>query len=372
MYKITIIIPIYNAEKYLRDLLESILHQTMDYKEIQVIMVDDFSKDNSREIMDEYANRYDNFISIKLPKNNKIAGTARNEGMKLAKGKYLMFADSDDFYPNTACEMMFQTIEEKKADFITANYINADYDGSVWEEPIFDVQKYKDFKLSITDYTKSFFILNSSACNKIFRKSFVEGNGIRFLEGVPAEDAYFTMSCFMKSSRVYYTNKVMYCYRQRNQGNKKSKSVSFNCSRDYFARINKAYHLIYENFKTNGHLDFYRYTYAKNMSYMLYKFIDSTMLTDEQRIDVLKEMRWFYELTITLKVPAAQKNQRMIIDKILKEDYEEAINYCKIIADIRTHLPKEIREKMSKPDSEMYREIGKYDEEFRKANKDVI
>ena len=66
MCNITIIIPIYNAEKYLKELLESIVHQTMDFRTIQVIMVDDHSKDNSTKIMDEYANKYDNFISIKL------------------------------------------------------------------------------------------------------------------------------------------------------------------------------------------------------------------------------------------------------------------------------------------------------------------
>lgn len=365
MYKITIIIPIYNAEKYLRDLLESIINQTMKFEEIQVIMVDDFSKDKTREIMDEYSSKYNNVIGIKLNENHKIAGTARNEGMKLATGKYLMFADSDDFYPKDACEIMFNEIENKNADFITANYINADYDGTVWEKPIFDIKVYKDFKLSIKDFNQSFFILNSSACNKIFRKEFVEKNDIHFLEGVPAEDAFFTTSCFMKSDKVYYTSKIMYCYRQRNQGNKKTKSVSFNCSRDYFDRINRAYKAIYENFKNNGHIDFYRYTYAKNMSYMLYKFIDTTMLTDKQRVDVLKDMRWFYELSIKLKVPAAQKAQRMIIEKILEEKYEEAINYCKIIADMRSQLPKDIKESMSRPDAKMYKEISKYDDEYR-------
>ena len=365
MYKISIIIPTYNVEKYLRDLLESIINQTMNFREIQVIMVDDLSKDNTRDIIDEYTAKYSNFIGIKLNKNNKIAGTARNEGMKVAEGKYLMFADSDDFYPKDACEKLYNAIEQKKADFITANYINADFDGTVWEKPIFDKEKYKDFKLSITDYNKSFYILNSSACNKIFRKTFVEEHQIKFLEGVPAEDAYFTTSCFIQSKKVYYLSDVIYCYRQRNEGNKKSKSVSFNCSRDYFSRINNAYQKIYNNFKENGHLGFYRYTYAKNMSYMLYKFIDSSMLTDEQRIDVLKEMRWFYNLSDILKVPAAQKCQRMIIEKIQKEDYEGAINYCKIIADIRTQLPKDVKENMSRPDSEMYKEISKYDEEFK-------
>lgn len=371
MYNISIIIPIYNAEKYLRDLLESIVHQTMDFSKIQIIMVDDFSKDNSRKIMDEYESKYNNFISVKLNKNHKVAGTSRNEGMKLAKGKYLMFADADDFFKEDACEILYNTIEQKKADFVIGNYINTDFDGKLWDKPIFDQEKYKDFKLSITDYTKSFFILNSSACNKIFRKSFVEENNIKFLEEVPAEDAYFTTSCFMKSKKVYYTNKIVYCYRQRNEGNRKKKSVSFNCSRDYFSRINKSYKIIYENFKSNGCIGFYRYTYAKNMSYMMYKFIDSSQLTYEQRVDILKDMRWFYELSINLKVPATQVAIKMVINKILKEDYEEAINYCKIIAEIRTHLPKEIREEMSRPDAKMYKEISQYDDEFKKENQNV-
>ena len=363
MYKISIIIPIYNAEKYLRDLLDSIINQTMDLREIQVIMVDDLSTDNSVKIMKEYVDKYDNFISIELKKNNKIAGTARNEGMKQAKGKYLMFADSDDFYTKDACKLMYQAIEEREADFITANYINTDQDGVIWDKPIFDKEIYTNFKLSIYDYQQSFFILNSSACNKIFRKSFIDENQIRFLEGVPAEDAYFTTSCFMKSDRVYYINDVVYCYRQRNR-NKKGTSVSFYCSKDYFSRINRAYKEIYKNFKNNGCIRFYRYVYAKNMSYMLYKFIDSEMITQEERKEVLKDMRWFYQLSVELKVPAPQECQSMIIEKILENDYDAAVNYCKIVADIRTYLPKEIRETMSRPDAKMYQEIGKYDNEY--------
>lgn len=363
MYKISIIIPIYNAEKYLKKLVESIIHQTMNFKEIQVIMVDDLSTDNSTKIMDEYSKKYENFVSIKLNKNHKIAGTARNEGIKIAKGKYLMFADADDFFTKDACETMYNEMEKKNADFITANYINTDENGRVWDVPIFDLEKYKDFKLSITDYDKSFFILNSSVCNKIFRKSFVLENDIKFLEGVPGEDAYFTTSCFMKSKNVYYISKIIYCYRQRKKNNK-TKSVSFYCSKDYFDRINRSYRAIYENFKKNGFIRFYRYTYAKNMSYMLYKFIDSTLMTDEERIQVLQDMHWFYELSITLKVPAAQKCQTMIIEKILEEDYVEAVNYCKIVADIRSFLPKEISESMSRPDAQMYSKIAKYNDEY--------
>lgn len=363
MYKISLIIPVYNAEKYLRDLLESIINQTMDYRQIQVIMVDDFSTDNSRDIMDEYAKKYDNFISEKLSQNNRFAGTARNRGMELAEGEFLMFADADDFLPESACQTMYDAINLKNADFIIGNYINADEDGTVWEKPIFNTEKYTDFKLDIKDYTKSFFVLNGSACNKIFRRNFVKEHNIQFLEKVPAEDAFFVTSCFMESENVYYIKDVMYCYRQRNAVSGE-KSVSFNCSTDYFDRINKSYRAIYENFKKHNQIRFYRYMYAKNMSYILYKFIDSGLITDEERIETLKKMHWFYELSVELKVPAAQKAQQMIIGKIVEKDYVEAMNYCKIIADIRTYVPKQVREDMSRPDADMYSKISEFDEAY--------
>ena len=362
-YKITLTIPVYNAGKYLRMLLESIVNQTMNLNDIEVIMVDDLSTDNSRDIMDEYAEKYDNFISVKLPKNNKIAGTARNKGMELAHGKYLMFADADDFLPEKAMQTMYDAIESKNADFITANYINADEDGTVWIKPIFDLEKYKEFKLSITDYTRSFFVLNGSACNKIYRKEFIEQHNIKFLEGVPAEDAYFNTYAFMESRNVFYIPDIIYCYRQRNQSDD-NKSVSFYCSADYFERINRAYRAIYENFKAHNQLRFYRYMYAKNMSYILYKFIDSTLLSDDERIKTLQDMHWFYELSETLKVPAAQNAQQMIISQIVAGNYDEAVNYCKIIADIRNYVPKQVREDMSRPDATMYQKIAKFDDEF--------
>lgn len=363
MYKITLTIPVYNAGKYLRTLLESIINQTMDFRDIEVIMVDDLSTDNSREIMDEYAEKYENFISVKLPQNNRFAGTARNKGLELANGKYLMFADADDFLPETACQTMYDAIESKDAEFIIANYINADEDGTVWQKPIFNLEKYTDFKLSITDYTKSFFVLNGSACNKIFNREFVKSHNINFLEGVPGEDAYFVTYCFMEARDVYYIQDIMYCYRQRNQSDD-NKSVSFYCSSDYFERINRSYRAIYENFKKHNQIRFYRYMYAKNMSYMLYKFIDSTLISDEERLNTLKNMHWFYELSEKLKVPAAQKAQQMIIGKILEEDYKEAVNYCKIVADIRSYVPKQVREDMSRPDADMYQKISEFDEEY--------
>lgn len=363
MYKITLIVPVYNADKYLDDLMNSVIKQTIGFDNVQVIFVDDCSTDESIKIIDGYANEYSNVLAIKLEENHMYAGIARNEGLKLAEGKYIMFSDSDDFLMKDACEIFYNEIESKNADFITGNYINADEDGTVWDNPIFNLEKYKDFKLDIHDYDKTFFVSNGSACNKVFRKSFIDEHNIRFYEGTPAEDAFFTSLCLLESSNAYYTSKIIHGYRQRNKDTK-VRSVSFSCDIKYFTRINKAYKAIFENYKSHDQIRFYRYVYAKNMSYLLYKFIDSNQLTDQERIVVLKDMSWFYELSVILKVPACQMAQSMIIGKILEDDYKEAINYCKLVSELRTFMPKEIRESMSRPDANMYSIISKYDKEY--------
>ena len=93
------------------------------------------------------------------------------------------------------------------------------------------------------------------------------------------------------------------------------------------------------------------------MTYMLYKFIDSRLLSEEEKIEVLTKMRWFYKLSKELNVPACQSSLDLIINKIIAGDYKDVIDICSVIAEIRTFMPKEIKEKMSKPQPEMYLEM---------------
>lgn len=365
MNEITIIIPVYNVEKYLRDSIESAMNQT--YQNIEILLIDDGSKDSSGNICDEYAKK-DTRIKVFHQENRGLSG-ARNTGLKNAKGKYIMFLDSDDTFEKDACEKLFNYIEETNADYVIGNYTNMDEDGTIWDNPVFDKNKYQKFKLSITDYEKSFYIMNSGVWNKIFRKSFLDELGILFEEGLPAEDAIFTTYCFMKSENVYYLPEVVYDYRLRY-----SDSISTSCSKKYFMGINKAYRLIYNNFKENNHLDYYRYFYAKSVNYMLFKFIDSEKLTDEERISVLDEMKWFYTLSNQLKIPTVIKSVKYIIESISNRDYEQALKYCEILRQVRKMLPKESKEKMSKPNAETYREIEEYqmDAELLRIKQDLL
>lgn len=356
MYKISVILPIYNVEKYLDECIESIINQTIGFENIQLILVDDGSQDNSYNIMQKYASQYENVDIFHFDDKSGAAGRPRNKGIEMATGKYLMFSDPDDFFSLTAFEEMYQKIEEKQADFIIANWNYADEDGTIWEKPVFDKVRFKEFKLSINDYNDSFYIMNSSMCNKIFNREFVMKNGIKCLEFVPGEDTYFSMTAFLNSKNVYYIPNIMYYYRQRN-GN--STSVSWDCSATFFSGMNKAYKALYEKFVEYNQVNFYRFIYARNMTYLLYRFIDSSQLTKDERLEILAETRWFYKLSNILEVPACQKSLSTLIEKIINGEYKDAIEICNIISEMRKFMQKEVRQGMSKPTENFYKEMMK-------------
>jgi len=353
-YKISVIVPIHNVAKYIGESLDSILNQTIGHENLQVIMVDDGSTDESPAIMEEYSKKYPNFISKRLPTKSGSAGKPRNIGLELATGKYVMFIDPDDFYTKDACKMLYDRMEACNADVITANYQYVDEDGTPWPNPVFSKSEFEDFKFGHRGFRKTFFVWNSSVCNKIFRRSLITENNLKFLEGCPAEDAYFSSSALLKTDEIYYCSEIMYNYRRRNLG---SLSVSWNCSYEYFKNINYAYRKIYELFKAAGRLDYYRYFYAKSQTYMLYKFIDSTMMDDEEKKAVIREMAWFYNISDKLKIEPCQKSLKILIQKISEEKYDEVVDVCKIIADMRSYIPESEREKMSKPTDILYERL---------------
>lgn len=359
MDKVSIIVPVYNVEKYLKEAIESIINQT--YKNIEIILIDDGSTDKSGEICDYYASK-DLRIKVIHKENGGLSET-RNIGLDNATGKYLMFLDSDDFMELNAVENMYNEIAEKQADYVIGNYINATEEGEKWDKPIFDLKKYTPFKLSITEYTNSFFIMNSSVCNKIFNKKFIDNLGLRFVIGLPAEDAIFTTYCFMHAKNVYYVPYLIFNYRQRKGG-----SISSSCNTKYFDGINKAYKIIYENFKESNNLGYYRYFYSKSMNYIIYKFIDSNLLEIEDRKRILTEMKWFYELTEKLEVPTCQKAVEKIIKQVINGNLDTALEYCRILQEARSYMTTQEKEKMSKPGAEMYHKISLLDDKYTKKH----
>lgn len=127
MSKVSIIIPVYNAEKFLKKCLDSIIEQT--YENIEIICVNDGSKDGSLNILKEYQEK--DFRIVVINKENAGVSEARNDGIKKSTGEYVMFADADDWLEKDAVEIMYNALQEKKVDVVRGNYyINTSYEQS--------------------------------------------------------------------------------------------------------------------------------------------------------------------------------------------------------------------------------------------------
>ena len=125
-YLISIVIPIYNAETYLPDTINSIINQTIGFENIELILVDDKSTDNSKDVIKKYAEEYSNIKPIYLDKNSGYPGFVRNKGMEVVTSEYLMFIDSDDEYETDMCEILYNTLIENNTDCVKCNYIRID------------------------------------------------------------------------------------------------------------------------------------------------------------------------------------------------------------------------------------------------------
>lgn len=121
-YKISIIIPVYNSEKYLSSSLDSIINQSIGFENLEVIIVNDASTDMTKDIVDKYCTKYSNFKSIHLDKNIGAAYGPRNIALKEANSDFLMFLDADDTFTPTACEVLYNEISTSNADMVFGRY----------------------------------------------------------------------------------------------------------------------------------------------------------------------------------------------------------------------------------------------------------
>lgn len=352
--KISVIVPIYNAEKYVAKSINSLVNQTL--QDIEIILVNDGSKDNSKEICENYA-RQDERIVIVNKENGGLAD-ARNAGMKVATGKYIMFLDADDLFEEDSCEHMYHIIEKSRADYVIGNYQMMDEDETRWDNTAFSMESYEEFKLDKHDYQKSFFVMNSTAWNKIYRTQFLKDNDITFKVPSPSEDDYFTSLCYIKAKYGFYTSKVIYLY--RNSMN----SLSKDCSLKYFRGINYAYKSIYESFEKNNEMNYYRYVYAKKNAYLLCQLIDSERINEEEKIECLKDLEWYFKLGDELKINTTHETLKKVMSLIKEKDYTNAIIEMNRLKVYRKDIPDKIKKRMSFPTRENYEELKKYDKEF--------
>lgn len=229
MVKISIIIPVYNVENYLKDCLNSIINQSLS--DIEIICVNDGSVDNSLNILQDYASKDNRFVIIN--QENCGQGIARNKALDVAKGKYISFVDPDDWIEDGALEDLYNFAESNNADVVQFDFRNYDdvfkdfkdvcladnlkkiYKSDFSNLKVFNWRDFKDICLQNLDL---------HAWTRLYKNDFVKHYKLRFAPTKRAEDHLFVIGALLACDSIYYYKKCFYNYRNRANSTVNSKS----------------------------------------------------------------------------------------------------------------------------------------------------
>ena len=216
---LSVVVPIYNSSQYLEQCLISICNQT--FVDIEIILIDDCSTDNSLEIIKNYAAN-DKRIKIVTNKEHKGAGYSRNIGIDVSKGKYLLFLDSDDIYETNYIEKMYLQAELKNADIVFSKYNIIDYNGKIiaTEMGFWKITNNEDINYALCKKSINIFTITTPApWNKLYRKNFVIDNFLRFQNTRIANDVSFFKKSFFLANSIYVLDICSVNYRENWMGN---------------------------------------------------------------------------------------------------------------------------------------------------------
>lgn len=288
-YKVSIIMPVYNADKYLRDSLDSIVGQSIGVENLEVVIVNDASTDKSRDIIDEYCDKYSNFKAIHLDKNVGAPHIPRNIAFAHTTADYIMFLDADDTYTPTACEALYNEISSSDADVVVGRYWRV-YDDcrlisySPYDSKVNDIKVYPKFppalafvwtkvlypilygrpleysdRVVIEDVHENPELLKMlpAIWTKILRRDkFAE-----FKEFTAGEDLNFVLDVFFNSKIILLNNEVIVNYSMRFDGELSiTKNVKFQLVLDTI----KSYRMAIETCNREG---------FRNVSMMINPFL---------------------------------------------------------------------------------------------------
>lgn len=249
--KVSVIIPVYNTEDYLKECIESLVNQTL--REIEILIVNDGSTDSSLEIMKEFKNKYPNIIKI-FDKVNGGQASARNYALSFAQGEYLGFVDSDDWVDSTMYEEMYEKAEKEDADIVICDMVDHFPDRTVCYPSSRFENKFK---------------VTPSACNKLFKRSLVKEDV--FPVGLWYEDFEFTTMQLMKTDCISVIHKGLYHCHCREV------STMYNNNSEKNQDILVVLEHLVEYVEKNG-------WYEKYKNVLEYLYIDHVLITSINRV----------------------------------------------------------------------------------------
>lgn len=273
MYKVSVIVPVYNTAEYLDRCLESLVNQTMN--EIEIILVNDGSTDNSQIIIDRYLKAYPEKVKS-IIQNNSGQASARNEGMKIAKGEFIAFVDSDDFIQIDAYENVYNYAKINDLDIACFDF---------WE--IKGENRYKSCyykNLNCENDIVKYIIYETSPWNKIIKRKLIEDNKLKFVENHIYEDLELIPTLVLYTNKIGFINEYYYNYIIRENSTMRKKNYDDKLKNIYpvmnslYRKLEKSYYkeleyLYIEHLLHGASMRFMEYKESENEIQTIYKIM---------------------------------------------------------------------------------------------------
>ena len=316
MPEISVILPVFNSEDFVRKAIESVLAQT--FEDFELIIVNDGSTDSSKDIIDSFE---DDRIRL-INQSNQGPGAARNNALRIAEGEYIMYLDSDDWFSSDALEVAYGEITKFDADMTFFKMIN--FDGEIYYEndwfELKTLQSFKNRAFKPSETPGSIFDLSVGVCQKIYNRSFLERIDARFPEGIFFEDMPFFYYVFLKAERISIVNRHLYVRR------KHTSSITNVVDEKFFDTV-PAGQVLMRIFIENGWYDAYKFDLlAYKINGPRFALRDMPLKYKSHMFDLIKrdyeaiKSTKYYEDFLTQLGPVKRK---FFLDVLKSDDYEE-------------------------------------------------
>lgn len=248
---VSIIIPVYNSEKYIGRCLDSVLNQT--YKNIDIIVINDGSTDHSQEIIDDYKKKYSNIIAIE--QENMGVSKTRNKAIKMAKTKYIMFIDNDDFIDKEYVEKHLKVAEEGEYDIVLSGYRRPNENGKIVK------------KMESTNEIWSRMMIFAPWA-KIYKTEYLKENDIEFLDNNLGEDVYFNLQAMLLTDKIKIIDYIGYNWFYN------TKSISNTIQKDIrqmqvYELLNNCYDILVRKNTINKHYEMIEMYFIRYIIWLL-------------------------------------------------------------------------------------------------------
>ncbi len=306
--KVSIVIPVYNGERFIRQCLDSVLNQT--HKNLEVICVNDGSTDQSLKILSEYA-RNDSRIIVLSQKNMGMSG-ARNSGINIATGKYLGFVDCDDYIESAMIEKLVSIAEKTGAEIVITDIL-------LFFEDTSQIKTFRDESL-YNSLRNTIFTINQvpemikhiGVWDRIFRRDFIEKNHFRFIDKVTYEDAAFCVQTEMKASKIALTPEHLYFYRKNAGGSITDREKDNDCFKEDYIKVQK---FIQNQLKIN---------HANSQVWKAYlEYFFSYAIMHQKNATTFKFYCWFFHQVQEI----LNEQEKEIVDMLTEPKTKQYINY---------------------------------------------